>query len=110
MPNGIPSHDTLARVFARRDPEALQASFQSWIQSASQVLAAVITIDDKALRQAYDQGGERGMIYRVSAEAIHSHLVLGQRQVEEKSNQITAVPELLSRHRPLAARKLASVI
>lgn len=95
LPNGIPSHDTLARVFARLDPEALQASFQSWIQAVSEVLAEVIAIDGKALRHAYDQGGERGMIYMVSAWATHSHLVLGQRQVEAKSNEIKAVPKLL---------------
>lgn len=96
LPNDIPSHDTFARVFARLDPEQLQTAFLSWVRSVSQLTAGeVIAIDGKTARRSYDKGQEKGAIHMVSAWASQNRLVLGQRKVDDKSNEITAIPELL---------------
>ena len=96
LPNGIPSHDTFARVFARLDPEQLQSAFLSWVRSVSRVTSGeVIAIDGKTVRRSYDEGAGKGAIHMVSAWASQNRLVLGQRQVDAKSNEITAIPELL---------------
>ena len=97
LPNGIPSHDTFARVFARLKPEQLQASFLSWVRSVSRVSQGeLIAVDGKTVRRSYDKGKDKGAIHMVSAWASQNRLVLGQRKVEEKSNEITAIPELLN--------------
>lgn len=91
--SGIHSHDTFARVFARLDPQQLQECFLSWIRDISALTQGeVIAIDGKALRHSYDKGANKGAISMVSAWATSNHLVLGQRQVDEKSNEITAIP------------------
>ena len=91
LPNGIPSHDTFARVFARLEPEELQRSFLSWIRAVSQVTQGeVIAIDGKTLRHSYDRGAGKGAIHMVSAWATTNQLVLGQCKVDTKSNEITA--------------------
>jgi predicted transposase YbfD/YdcC len=96
LPNGIPSHDTFGRVFARLDPEAFAQAFLNWTQAIRDVLQAeVIAIDGKTLRRSHDQGLGKGAIDMVSAWATANHLVLGQRKTAEKSNEITAIPELL---------------
>jgi predicted transposase YbfD/YdcC len=96
LPNGIPSHDTFARVFARIDPQQLQNSFLSWIKSINKITAGeVIAIDGKTLRHSYDKGKDKGAIHMVSAWATTNRLVLGQCKVDEKSNEITAIPELI---------------
>jgi predicted transposase YbfD/YdcC len=96
LPNGIPSHDTFARVFARMDPQQFQSGFLSWIKSVSKITEGeVIAIDGKTLKHSYDKGSDKGAIHMVSAWATASRLVLGQRQVEQKSNEITAIPELI---------------
>lgn len=96
LPNGIPSHDTFARVFACLDPEQLQAAFLSWVRSISRLTAGeVIAIDGKTARRSYDKGKGKGAIHMVSAWASQNRLVLGQRKVDDKSNEITAIPELL---------------
>ena len=96
LPNGIPSHDTFARVFARLNPEQLQASFLSWVRTVSRVSKGeLIALDGKTVRRSYDKGKDKGAIHMVSAWASQNRLVLGQRKVEEKSNEITAIPELL---------------
>lgn len=96
LPNGIPSHDTFARVFARLNPEQLQESFLSWVRAVSRVSEGeVIAIDGKTVRRSYDQGKNQGAIHMVSAWASQNRLVLGQRKVNDKSNEITAIPELL---------------
>jgi predicted transposase YbfD/YdcC len=96
LPNGIPSHDTFWRVFAKLDPEQFQASFVSWIAAVSEVTQGqVIAIDGKTLRRSHDQQLGRGAIEMVSAWAAENHLVLGQVKVDAKSNEITAIPELL---------------
>lgn len=96
LPNGIPSHDTFNRVFARLDPEAFRKRFLEWIQALSLITSGqVISIDGKKLRGSQDQTLGHGAIDMVSAWATESHLVLGQVKVDAKSNEITAIPELL---------------
>ncbi len=96
LPNGIPSHDTFGDVFARLNPEQLQSCFLNWVRSVSRLTQGeVIAIDGKTVRRSYDQGDNKGAIHMVSAWASQNRLVLGQRKVDEKSNEITAIPELL---------------
>lgn len=102
LPNGIASHDTFWRVFGALDPEQFQSCFVSWIQAVSQVTAGeVIAIDGKFVRGSHDKGNGRKAIDMVSAWASSNRLVLGQRKVDDKSNEITAIPILL---RTLAIR------
>jgi len=96
LPNGIPSHDTFERVFARLRPEQLQQCFLNWVQTVFNITdGQLISLDGKTLRGSYKRGGKQGMIHMVSAWASQNRLVLGQRKVSEKSNEITAIPELL---------------
>jgi predicted transposase YbfD/YdcC len=96
LPNSIPSHDTFNRVFNRLDPEQFQECFLNWIRAASQIIGGqVIAIDGKVLRRSHDQGIGKAAIDMVSAWATTNHLVLGQVKVGEKSNEITAIPQLL---------------
>lgn len=96
LPNGIPSHDTFGRVFAVLAPEQLQAGFVSWVQAVAQVTdGQVVAIDGKTLRRSYDRRSAKAAIHMVSAWAARNRLVLGQLKTEEKSNEITAIPELL---------------
>jgi predicted transposase YbfD/YdcC len=96
LPHGIPSHDTFGRVFALLKPEQLQASFVSWIQAVAEVTAGqLVAIDGKTVRHSYDRRSGKAAIHMVSAWATQNHLVLGQLKTEEKSNEITAIPELL---------------
>lgn len=94
LPNGIPSHDTFGRVFAQIDPQEFQRSFMEWVQAIQEMTQGqVIAIDGKQLRGSHDEGKEA--IYMVSAWATANQLVLGQTKVDEKSNEITAIPKLL---------------
>ncbi len=96
VPNGIPSHDTFTRVFARLDPEQFQACFLRWINAVAEVIGGqVIAIDGKVLRRSHDKGIGKMAIDMVSAWASANRLVLGQVKVDEKSNEITAIPQLL---------------
>ena len=96
LPNGIPSHDTLGRVFGALDPDEFRRSFSSWVQRASQLLfGEVVAIDGKCLRHSYDHHQGQGAIHLVSAWANQARLVLGQVKVDSKSNEITAIPVLL---------------
>jgi predicted transposase YbfD/YdcC len=96
LPNGIPSHDTFARVFARLDPVALESSFQQWVSAlASRLGTQVIAIDGKTLRGSYDRTDGLKALQLVSAWASAHRLVLGQCAVSSKSNEITAIPVLL---------------
>jgi predicted transposase YbfD/YdcC len=96
LPNGIPSHDTFGRVFSLIEPEEFQKSFQSWVQSIYEITdGQVIAVDGKQLQGSKDSFLGKRAIYMVSAWAEANELVLGQRKVDEKSNEITAIPELL---------------
>lgn len=96
LPHGIPSHDTFRRVFARIDPSSFQQCFLDWIAAIGKVThGEIIAIDGKTLRHSYDRGGNQGAIHMVSAWATANRLVLGQWKVDDKSNEITAIPELL---------------
>lgn len=94
LPNGIPSHDTIARVFASLDPIQFQQAFFSWIQAIKKELPGeVIAIDGKTLRGSRCFG-KKGL-HLVSAWATEQHLSLGQLKVDSKTNEITVVPKLL---------------
>lgn len=96
LPNGIPAHDTFERMFARLRPEQVQQCFLNWVQAVFNITdGQLISLDGKTLRGSYDRGGKQGMIHMVSAWASENRIVLGQRKVNEKSNEITAIPELL---------------
>jgi predicted transposase YbfD/YdcC len=94
LTNGIPSHDTFNRVFAAIDPEQFLDCFLRWTQSVRQTVSQeIVAIDGKALRRAANK--RENVKYVVSAWAESNALVLGQLKVADKSNEITAVPELL---------------
>ncbi len=96
LPNGIPSHDTFRRVFMLIDPDAFEAGFTAWVGSlADRFEREVVAIDGKTVRRSFDHGREQSPLHVVSACASEQGLVLGQRCVDGKSNEITAVPELL---------------
>jgi hypothetical protein len=96
LPNGIPSHDTFGRVFAALDPFEFQQSFLSWIEAVSERLKGeIVAVDGKTLRRSHDKGLGQNAIHMVSAWATGQRLVLGQRKIDDKSNEITALPELL---------------
>jgi predicted transposase YbfD/YdcC len=96
LTNGIPSDDTLARVLARLDPGAFEKCLLGWIQAVQEVTAnRLIAIDGKTLRGSYDRADGRAAIHMVSAWATENKLSLGQVVVAEKSNEITAIPQLL---------------
>jgi len=97
LENGIPSHDTFGRVFARLDAKAFRESFLSWVQAVFTVTdGQVIAIDGKTLRRSHDKTVGKEAISMVSAWATANHLVLGQVKVESKTNEITAIPTLLA--------------
>jgi len=97
LSKGIPSHDTFGRVFARLDPEQFQACFLSWVQAVFEVTQGqVLAIDGKTLRRSYDKVIGKAAIHMVTAWATANQLVLGQVKVEDKSNEITAIPALLA--------------
>jgi predicted transposase YbfD/YdcC len=103
LPGGIPSHDTFNRVLARLDPEALQALFLRWVEALHALTPApsgdrreTVALDGKQVRHSFDSATGQKAISMVSAWASLARLVLGQIKVEDKSNEITAVPSLLA--------------
>jgi len=96
LPNGIPSHDTFGRVFSLLSPKEFQRCFLDWIQAVFTVTGGqVVAIDGKMLRHSYDRSNNKAAIHMVSAWASATGLTLGQVKTDEKSNEITAIPELL---------------
>ena len=96
LPNGIPSHDTFGRVFARLDPAALMACIQPWLNALGTAVAGeVVAIDGKTLRGSLDSAAGQNPLHLVSAWACEARLTLGQVAVAAKSNEITALPLLL---------------
>jgi len=93
LPHGIPSHDTFGRVFSALDPEQCAACFRSWTRGIAGALGAqVIALDGQALRRAHDAGDRPLPV--VSAWASEARLVLAQRAVRDKSNELSALPEV----------------
>jgi len=96
LPKGIPSHDTFGRVFAMIEAEQFQKAFYEWVLAVNEIVQGqIINIDGKRLAGSQDQFLGKRAIYMVSAWAEENEIVLGQRKVDEKSNEITAIPELL---------------
>lgn len=94
--NGIPSHDTFGRVFSLLDPKELQTCFVNWIKSVAKLTdGEVVAIDGKKLNGSADAPKGHHAIHMVSAWACENRLVLGQLRVDEKSNEMKAVPQLL---------------
>lgn len=95
LPNGIPSHDTINRVFSLIDPQAFQQCFVEWVKSVSKVTEGqVISIDGKRLVNS-GEGGIKSIVHMVSAWSNANNMVLAQQKVDDKSNEITAIPALL---------------
>ena len=100
LPNGIPSRDCIRRVLSTLTPEAFQSCFQSWIASLvgeDEHAQRIIAVDGKTLRRSHDHSDGLGPLHLVSAWASEHGLALGQVATEEKSNEITAIPELIDR-------------
>jgi len=96
LPNGIPSHDTFGRVFARLDPAHFEQCFLSWVQDlVTHTPGEVVAVDGKVLRRSHDHRAGRAALDLVSAWADTNRLVLGQVAVDAHSNEITAIPALL---------------
>ena len=96
LPNGIPSHDTFSRVLSQINPDEFNKSFLSWVKGISKITAGeIIAFDGKQSRNSGDKNNGQGAINTVSAWAVSNKLVLGQKKVEGKSNEITALPELI---------------
>ena len=95
--NGLPVHDTIARIISRIQPEQFQNAFVRWMQATSERTdGELIAIDGKTLRSSYDRDSRQSTIHMVSAFAAENRLVLGQVKTDAKSNEITAIPELLA--------------
>jgi predicted transposase YbfD/YdcC len=96
LPHGIPAHDTFGDVFARLDAQQFEQCFGHWIQAVYELTAGqVVPIDGKTLRRSHDKRLGKKAIHMVSAWAASNELVLGQVKVDQKSNEITAIPQLL---------------
>ena len=96
LPSGIPSHDTFGRVFRLIKGDQFQNCFVKWMKKASELTAGqVVPLDGKKLRRSHDKSKGQAAIHMVSAWATANRLVLGQVKVDDKSNEITAIPELL---------------
>ena len=97
LPHGIPSHDTFGRVCCRLHPASLPQAFVSWMSALAALGEEIIALDGKTMRRSLDRADGKGPIHVVSAWASRNELVLAQCKVDAKSNEITALPELLSR-------------
>src|SRR5205823_7591653 len=96
LPNGIPSHDTFSRVFAKLDPAALLICLQNWLNDLREKWGGKqVAIDGKTLRGSHDGDARPNALHLVSAWATEARLFLGQLAVDQKSNEITAIPQLL---------------
>ena len=97
LPGGIPSHDTFNRVLSRLDPEELSSVMSLWLTSVSDSLKSqeIVAIDGKTLRRTFDRASNQGPLHLITAFATETGIVLGQKKTEEKSNEITAIPELI---------------
>ena len=96
LPNGIPSRDTFRRVISRLNPEEFQACFLRWMRALSRATnGRLVALDGKTIRRSMDSANDKNPLHVVSAWAAEQHFTLGQVAVDAKSNEITAIPELL---------------
>src|SRR5215813_2190074 len=96
LPHGIPSHDPFRRVLSRLKPDELPQCFVHWPETLRESLDGdIVAIDGKTLRRSFDHAASKGAIHMISAWANANRLVLGQLKVDDKSNEITAIPTLL---------------
>lgn len=96
LPHGIPSPDTFRRVLSRLKPDELSQCFVDWTEALRESIGGdIVAIDGKTLRRSFDHAASKGAIHMVSAWANANRLVLGQLKVDDKSNEITAIPKLL---------------
>lgn len=96
LPNGIPSHDRIRAVFVHLNPNEFENCFRNWVESLlKEIGAKVVNIDGKTSRRTFDKSKGKRPIHMVSAWASEHNLVLGQVKVDDKSNEITAIPELI---------------
>jgi predicted transposase YbfD/YdcC len=95
LANGVPSHDTFSRLFRRLDPEQFRAAFQRFMAGFSEQCRGVVAIDGKVLRRSFDRASGKSPLHMVTAWGCEQRLVLAQVASDAKSNEITAVPELL---------------
>jgi len=96
LENGIPSHDTFGKVFSIIDTQLFSECFSRWVSSLIELSDEnIIAIDGKCLRRSMDKASNKSALYMVSAWATKNQLVLAQQKVDEKSNEITAIPKLL---------------
>jgi len=96
LPNGIPSHDTIARVMSSINPEEFENFFVQWVLTVAHLTEGeVVSIDGKTLRRSYNKATNKAAIHMVSAWASANRMVIGQVKTSEKSNEITAIPQLL---------------
>ena len=93
--NGTPSHDQLGYVFAAIDEKRFRQCFIAWASSLHKAIKGVVAIDGKTLRRSFDKAAGKGAIHMISAWCSGQNLVLGQTRVDNKSNEITAIPKLL---------------
>lgn len=97
LPHGIPHHDTFRRVLSCLDADELTQCFLAWTQALSEHSGGeIVAIDGKTLRRSFDHAASKAAIHMVSAWANTNRLVLGQLKVDDKSNEITAIPKLLA--------------
>jgi predicted transposase YbfD/YdcC len=95
LEHGIPSHDTFSRVFRLLDPARFHACFLAFMRAFAEGCRGVVALDGKTLRRSFDRAAGQSPLHLVSAWAVEQRLVLGQVAVDAKSNEITAVPQLL---------------
>ena len=91
----MPKHDQLGNVFARLDAQQFQSCFIAWVERFTTAVRGVVAVDGKTLRRSFDRAAKQGPIHMISAWSSQQRLVLGQCKVANKSNEITAIPELL---------------
>ncbi len=93
---GIPVHDTIARLISRIAPEQLQQAFIDWMKETEKLTKGkVIAVDGKTLRGSYNREDRQSAIHMVNAFSVANGVVMGQIKTDDKSNEITAIPELL---------------
>jgi len=96
LPNGVPSHDTFRRVFSLLSPEKFVGVFSKWVSALSEATdGEIVAIDGKTLRGSFDRASDKAALHVVNAWSCANGLVLGQVEVDGKSNEITAIPKLV---------------